>query len=145
MRPVVVQIEITRPCSLVWEYVENAEHNPEWLPNMRSARWITIPPVRVGSRYEQHARFLGKDVRTLFEVTAHEPGRLVTISSLPGSSFPLTITRQVEPVAANRCRITETAAGDSSGYYRIAEPFMRPIVHRNIARAYRRLKTLLES
>jgi hypothetical protein len=43
-------------------------------------------PVRVGSRYEQVARFLGKEVRTKFEVTAFELGRLIAISSLPGSS-----------------------------------------------------------
>jgi uncharacterized membrane protein len=145
VKSVVVQIEIDRPCAVVWEYMENAEHNPEWLRNMQSARWTSEPPVRVGSRYEQVARFLGKEVRTNFEVTALEPGRVITISSLPGSSFPLTITRQVEPIGADRCRATETAGGDVSGFYRVAEPVMRAMVRRNIAGAYRRLKELLES
>ena len=98
--------------------MENAEHNPEWLSNMRSARWITEPPVAVGSRYDQLARFLGKDVRTSFEVTALEHGRSITISSLPGSSFPLRITREVEPLGPQRTRVRETAEGDSSGFYR---------------------------
>lgn len=145
MKPVVVEVEIGRSCAVVWEYMENAEHNPEWLHNMQSARWTTDPPIRVGSRYEQSARFLGKEVRTSFEVTALEPGRLITISSLPGSSFPLTITRQVDPVGPERCRVTETAGGDPSRFYRLAEPLMRAIVRHNIARAYRRLKQLLES
>jgi uncharacterized membrane protein len=145
MKPVVVEVEIGRSCAVVWEYMENAEHNPEWLHNMQSARWTTDPPIRVGSRYEQSARFLGKEVRTSFEVSALEPGRLITISSLPGSSFPLTITRQVEPVGPERCRVTETAGGDPSGFYRLAEPLMRAMVRHNIARAYRRLKQLLES
>lgn len=116
MKPVVVQIEIDRPSAVVWECLENAEHNPEWLSNMQSARWTTDPPIRVGSRYEQVARFVGKEVRTNFEVTALDPGRVITITSLPGSSFPLEITRSVDP-----------------------------IVHRNIARAYRGLKEMLES
>jgi hypothetical protein len=103
MKPVVVELEIERLADVVWEYMENAEHNPEWLSNMRSARWTTEPPIAVGSRYDQMARFLRKDVRTSFEVT------------------------------------------DSSGFYRLAEPLMRPLVRRNIARAYRRLKQLLES
>ena len=145
MKPVVVQIEIDRPCEVVWEFMQNAEHNPEWLHNMESARWTTAPPVRVGSRYEQVARFLGKEVRTKFEVTALEPGRLITISSLPGSSFPLEIKREVEPLGADRCRVKETAGGDSSGFYRIADPLMRPVVRHNIARAYRGLKQMLES
>jgi carbon monoxide dehydrogenase subunit G len=112
---------------------------------MRSARWTTEPPIAVGSRYDQTARFLGKDVRTSFEVTVIKPGRSITISSLPGSSFPIRITREVEPLGPRHTRVRETAEGDSSGFYRLAEPVMRPMVRRNIAKAYRRLKQLLES
>jgi len=145
MKPIVVEEEIERPAEVVWEYLENAEHNPEWLSNMRSARWTTEPPIAVGSRYDQLARFLGKDVRTSFEVSALEPGRSITISSLPGSSFPIRITRQLEPLGPQRTRVRETAEGDSGGFYRVAEPLMRPIVRRNIVRAYRRLKQMLEA
>ena len=144
MKPVLVELEIERSADVVWEYMENAEHNPEWLSNMRSARWTTEPPIAVGSRYDQMARFLGKDVRTSFEVTELEPGRSITISSLPGSSFPIRITREVEPLGPQRTRVRETAEGDSSAFYRVAEPLMRPIVRRNIARAYDRLKHVLE-
>ncbi len=144
MKPVTVEIEISRPPGDVWEYLANAEHNPEWLSNMSSCRWTTDPPIGVGSRYEQHARFLGKDVRTSFEVTALEPERLITITSLPGSSFPLTITRRLDPIDARRCRVTETAGGDVSGFYRVAEAPMRMMVRRNIASAYRKLKHQLE-
>jgi uncharacterized membrane protein len=145
MKPVVVEIEIHRPCAVVWEYMENAEHNPEWLKNMQSATWTTERPIRVGSRYEQVARFLGKEVRTRFEVTELDAGRRITIRSLPGSSFPITITRQAEPINETRCRVKETAEGDSSGFYRLADPLMRPLVQRNITRAYKQLKDLLES
>jgi uncharacterized membrane protein len=145
MKPVVVQMDIQRPRPVVWEYMANAEHNPEWLSNMQSAKWITDPPIRVGSRYEQVARFLGKEVRTTFEVTALEEGHLITITSLPGSSFPITITRQVDPIGDDQCRVTETAGGDSSGYYRLAEPLMRPLMGFKITRAYGQLKKMLES
>jgi uncharacterized membrane protein len=145
VKPVVVELEIDRPPEVVWEYMENAEHNPEWLSNMQSAHWTSGPPIAVGSRYEQVARFLGKEVRTSFEVTALDPGRSITISSLPGSSFPIEITRQVEPLGDGRSRVREIAGGDSSGFYRVAEPMLRPVVARNISRAYRRLKQLLET
>jgi uncharacterized protein YndB with AHSA1/START domain len=145
MKPIVVEEQIERPAEVVWEYLENAEHNPEWLSNMRSARWTTEPPIAVGSRYDQLARFLGKDVRTSFEVTALAPGRSITISSLPGSSFPIRITREIEPLGSQWARVTETAEGDSSGFYRLAEPLIRPIVRRNIVKAYGRLKRLLEA
>jgi hypothetical protein len=31
MKPVVVELEIERPAEVVWEYMENAEHNPSRL------------------------------------------------------------------------------------------------------------------
>jgi uncharacterized membrane protein len=145
VKPVTVEIEIARPPALVWEYLANAEHNPEWLRNMSSCRWITDPPIRIGSRYEQVARFLGREVRTCFEVSALEHGQVVTIASLPGSSFPLRITRRLDPIDAGRCRVIEVAGGDPSGFYRVAEAPMRVMVRRNINRAYRRLKKLLEN
>ena len=131
MRPVTVQIEISRAPADIWEYLVNAEHNPEWLSNMSSCRWLTDPPIRIGSRYEQHARFLGKDVMTTFEVSALEPERLVTITSLPSSSFPLTITRKLDPIDARRCLA-------SGRRYRAAPP-----CHRGHAPAQRRKLSLL--
>jgi len=140
-----MSVDIACPPAAVWTYLADAERNTEWLDNMQSCRWLTAPPVAAGSRYEQVARFLGKEVRTTFEVTELRDGELITISSLPGSSFPLTITRQLGPVDARRCRVTEIAGGDPAGFYRLAEPLMRPLVRRNIARAYAKLKLLLEA
>lgn len=145
MKPVTVSVEIACAPAAAWAYLADAERNPEWLDNMESCRWTTEPPIAVGSRYEQVAMFLGRQVRTSFEVTELRDGSQVTISSLPGSSFPLTITRGLDPLSAHRCRVTEIAGGDPSGFYRLAEPLMRPLVRRNITRAYAKLKRLLET
>jgi uncharacterized membrane protein len=145
VKPVTVQVRIDRPAGEVFTFLEDAENNTKWLRGMVSCSWTTEPPVRVGSRYEQLARFLGKPIRTSFEVTAHEPGQVVTIRSREGSSFPLTVTRRVEPLDATRCRVTETVESDPSGFYRVAEPLLRLLVRRNIQRDYLRLKTLLET
>lgn len=69
----------------------------------------------------------------------------MTISSREGSSFPLTVTRQVEPLGTDRCLVTETVESDPRGFYRIARPVLRWLVQRNIRRDYLRLKTLLET
>jgi uncharacterized membrane protein len=139
MKPVIVSVEVERPADEVFAYLDEVENNPEWLAGMQSARWTTDPPRGVGSRYEQRARFLGKEIRTTFEVVDHQPGRRVTIRSLEGSSFPLTVTRQVEPLGARRCRVTETVESDPSGFYRIAGPLLHAMVTRRIKRDYDRL------
>lgn len=145
MKPVVVDVDIKRPAADVFAYLDEVENNPAWLRGMRSCTWTTPPPRGVGSRYDQVAAFLGKEIRTTFEVTAHEPGRLVTITSLEGSSFPLTVTRLVEPTGDASCRVTETVESDPSGFYRVATPLLRLMVRRNINRDYGSLKRLLEA
>ena len=144
MKPVVVSVTIDRPPAEVFAYLEEVEHNPEWLRGMDSCAWVTPPPVRVGSRYEQVAHFLGKRIETSFEVTEHEPGSLVTIRSLPGSSFPLTVERRVEP-AGTGSLVTETVHSDPSGFYRLAGPLLAWMVRRNIKRDYGALRRLLEA
>ena len=144
MKPVVVSVTIERPQAEVFAYLEEVEHNPQWLRGMASCTWTTPPPVRVGSRYEQVAHFLGKRIETSFEVTAHEPGSLVTITSLPGSSFPLTVERRVEPAGQGASLVTETVHSDPRGFYRIAGPPLAWMVRRNIRRDYGSLKRLLE-
>jgi uncharacterized membrane protein len=144
VKTVTVQVDVDRPAGEVFAFLEEVENNTHWLRGMESCTWTTPPPVRVGSRYRQRARFLGKRIETSFEVTAHRPGELVTISSREGSSFPLTVTRRVEALDAGGCRVTETVDSDPSGFYRLAEPLLRRLVQRNIQRDYRRLKALLE-
>lgn len=144
MRPVVVTVDIDRPADEVFAFLDEVTNNTQWLKGMQSCTWTTPPPARVGSRYDQVARFMGKEIRTSFEVTAHEPGRLVTITSGEDSSFPLTVTRAVEPQGEARCRVTETVESDPAGFYRVAEPLLRAMVTRNITRDYRSLKALLE-
>ena len=139
MKPVVVSVDVDRPAADVFAYLDEVEHNPEWLAGMQSARWITDPPRGVGSRYEQVARFLGKEIRTSFEVTEHLPGRRVTIRSLEGSSFPITVTREVEALGADRSRVTETVESDPAGFYRLAGPLLHAMVRLRIQRDYRRL------
>jgi uncharacterized membrane protein len=136
-------IEIDRPADAVFAFVAEVPNNPRWQRGQRSCRWTSPPPLRIGSTYDQHARFLGRDLVNRFRVIALEPGRLVRFTSTAGT-FPLTITRTVEPLGDSRARFTEQVAGDPRGVYRIAEPILRRMVKRTIARDFPRLKALLE-
>jgi uncharacterized protein YndB with AHSA1/START domain len=139
-----VTVDVDRPPGEVFAYLEDAENNPRWIPNMRVCRWTTPPPVAVGSRYEQLSAFLGRKIRTSFEVTEHEPGHRITIASREGSSFPITVTRIVEPGAGGGSHVTELVEGDASSFDAIATPLLRAMVRRNIRRDSRNLKRVLE-
>jgi hypothetical protein len=44
-----------------------------------------------------------------------------------------------------RSHVTEIVEGDASGFYSLATPLIKRMVHRNIRRDYGTLKRLLES
>ena len=94
--------------------------------------------------YEQEARFLGKPVLTVFEVTAYEPGKSVTIESRQ-STFPIEVTRRVEPTGDGATRVSATISGDPSGAFKLAAPLMKGMMRRSVQRDYDELKALLES
>ena len=137
-------IEIERPADEVFAFVSEFPNNPRWQRGQRSCRWTSDPPLRVGSTYDQHARFLGRDMVNAFRVIELEPGRRITFTSTSGT-FPLTINRTVEPLTATRSRFTEHVTGEPGGFFRIAEPLLRPLVKASIKRDFPRLKRLLEA
>ena len=138
------EVEIDRPADEVFAVVSDFSRNPDWQGGMRSARWTTEPPLRVGSTYEQVARFLGRDVVTTFEVVGYEPGRSVTIESRQ-SSFPITVTRAVEPIGADRTRVSAVIDGRPGRFFRLFGPLLRMMAERSVRQDYQRLRELLES
>ena len=136
-------VDIDRPAEEVFAFVSDSPNNPRWQRGMRACRWTSSPPHGVGSTYEQEARFLGKDVRNTFRVTAAEPPRRISFESTSGS-FPVAVTRTVEALGPGRSRFTEEVEGDARGFYRVAEPVLRMLVKGSIKRDFPHLKALLE-
>lgn len=137
-------VEIDRPADEVFAVVSDFSRNPEWQGGMKSAQWTTEPPLRVGSTYEQVARFLGRDVVTTFEVVGYEEGRSVTIESRQ-SSFPITVTRAVESLGPDRSRVSAVITGRPGRFFRLFGPLLRMMAERSVRQDYQRLRRLLES
>ena len=136
-------VAVKVPPAAAWEVIADFARNPEWQRGMKSARWLTEPPLAVGSRYVQHAGFLGRDVRSLFEVIELDPGSQVTIDTVEGT-FPITVTRAIAP-EGDGCRISANVRGDAGGLFRLVTPLLRALVKRSVDGDYARLKSLLEA
>ncbi len=136
--------EIQRPADEVFAFFSDASNNPKWQLGMVSCEWTTPPPIGVGSIYQQHARFMGRDVRSVFEVTEYEPGHAIKIETIE-STFPITVHRMVEPTGPSTCRVHAEIGGGPTGLIRILAPLMRGRAQRSVDQDYDRLKVLLES
>jgi uncharacterized membrane protein len=137
------EVFINHPPEEVFNYISNFENNPEWQSGMVSAKFTTDPPLRVGSKYIQEAKFFSRPVHSNFEVIAYEPGRMVKATSETGS-FPITFTRIVEPKDGGS-HITAIVEGDAGGFYKLAEPLLARMVKRSVDGDYANLKAILET
>ena len=137
-------IEIERPAGEVFDYIANFENNPEWQDGMQTAAYITDPPHGKGSEYEQTAKFMGRSVETRFEITDFQPGKSVTIESRE-STFPIKVTRTVEPLGPSRTRVRAEISGGPGGLMRIFAPLAGRLAQHSINADYQRLKEKLES
>lgn len=144
MISVTANVVIDRPADEVFAYLSNFEHNPSWQQGMRAARFTTDPPLRVGSRYEQEARFMGRAVRSTFVVEALEPGSSITIRSVAGT-FPITVTRSVSPHPDGGTAVSAHVRGEPGRRFAIAGPLLRRLVERSVRGDYARLKRVLEA
>lgn len=136
-------VEIDRPVEAVFNTIADMSRNVEWQNGMRSCEWTSPPPISVGSTYEQVAGFMGREILTSFVVTEYEPPARIRIESVV-STFPLDITRIVEPVG-DQARVTAIVRGSPGGIMRLLGPLMRLQAQRSIRADYARLKALLES
>lgn len=136
-------IEIERPAAAVFDYVANMALNTTWQAGMRECRVTSDPPLAVGSTYEQTASFMGRAVRSSFVVIAFEPGHSITIETVE-STFPIKVTRTVEPVTEDRSRVSARIEGGPGGILGLLAPLMKRMAQRSVRGDYRRLKSLLE-
>jgi hypothetical protein len=135
---------INRPVDEVAEFFFDATNNPKWQDGMVSCEWLMEGPVGVGSTYEQHARFMGRDIRSVFVVTEFQPGRSIEIETI-ASTFPIQVHRWVEPTGPNSCTVNAEITGGPEGFLRILEPLMRRKAQQSVDADYDRLRALLTS
>lgn len=133
-------IEIDRPAAEVFAFVAEPENNPTWQGGMRSCKWTSPTRLEVGSTYAQEASFLGFRIETLFRVTEFEPGRTISIESTQ-STFPIQVTRSVESLGPDRCRVTAHIRGQPTGIIKL----MSGMVRGSVRKDYLKLKSMLES
>ena len=139
---IISQVDVSQPSEEVFACISNFENNPKWQSGQIEAKFTSEPPLRVGSTYDQVAKFMGRQIVSQFEVVEYEPDRKVKASSTSGS-FPITFTRMVEPTEAGT-RVKAIVEGDARGFFKLAEPLLSRMVQRSVESDYRNLKQILE-
>jgi uncharacterized protein YndB with AHSA1/START domain len=88
---VTTEIDIDRPRAEVAAFAADPDNATTWYGNIKSVRWETPKPVRVGSRMAFEALFLGRSLAYTYEVRELEPGARLVMSTDEGR-FPMETT-----------------------------------------------------
>jgi uncharacterized protein YndB with AHSA1/START domain len=144
MTSVDVQVEtvIHRPREVVAAYATDPSNAPEWYANIKSVEWRTSPPVRVGSRMDFVAKFMGKRIAYTYEVAELvSDQRLVMRASDAPMAMETTYTWSD---VGDGTRMTLRNRGGPRGFAKITAPIMAAATRRATTKDLARLKEILE-
>lgn len=127
----------------VFAFWSDWTNNPSWQKGMESCTWTSEPPLRIGSTYDQVARFLGRPIISSFEVVEYEPDRKVRIKTTK-STLPLDITREVRPGPDGGTTLAAVIRGEPQGLMKRFEGLAQKMVERNVNADYDRLKAVFD-
>ena len=132
---------IRRPAQEVAGYATDPANDPAWIGGVVQAEQLGDGAVAAGSRVRRTAKFLGRRIDYVTEITDWRPPAIVTMKAT--SPFPMEITYSFAPDGeATRAGIR--VRGEASGFFRLAAPLLARQVQRNLQGDLRRLKGILE-
>ena len=140
---VLTETVIEKPLDKVAAYAADPGNAPAWYVNIKSAEWLTPPPLHVGSRIAFKAEFLGKQLSYVYEIIEFVPLKKLVMRTAEGP-FPMETTYTWEEVSAGKTKMTLRNAGKPSGFSKIFAPFMAMMMRRENKKDLKRLKEILE-
>ena len=135
-------VVITRPLADVSQYAADPDNAPLWYENITSVEWQTPRPMRVGSRIDFVAQFLGRRLAYTYEVVEFVPGSRLTMKT-PGPPFPMETTYTWED-ENGATRMALRNRGTPSGFSAWLAPLMSLMVGRANRKDLALLKRRLE-
>lgn len=141
---VLTEIEIDRPRAEVAAYAADPENATAWYENIERVEWKTAPPPGVGSRIAFVARFLGRRLAYIYEVTELIPDERLVMRTADGP-FPMETTYIWSDTTSGGTMMTLRNRGRPSRFSKLAAPMMTTAMRRANRTDLERLKQILES
>lgn len=135
-------IVINSPVEHVWSHVVDQEKAPNWAVGVRNIRFITDPPLRLGSKCAWTQTFVGNDIDAIHEVVEYEPYKVVTFKAESGP-FPITYRYIFEPTT-NGTKLTMIVEGEPAGFFKLATPLLTTVATRTMYHSLENLKDMVE-
>ena len=141
---VVTTETIDRPRDVVASYAADPGNAPEWYVNIKQVRWRTDPPVRVGSKIDFVARFLGRTLEYTYEIVELVQGARMVMQTAQGP-FPMQTIYEWRDGDGGSTVMTLRNRGEPAGFSKLLAPLMVPAMRAANRKDLARLKAILEA
>jgi uncharacterized membrane protein len=138
-----LEVTINRPIDTVANFVMDPRNDPVWLSGITSARALSDLPLRVGTRVERMAKFMGRPMEYVTEVVEYDPPRVLAMRTVK-SPFPMKVRYEFEE-KQGATLVRNKVEGDPGGFYAIGGPLLAHSVKRSISKDLDSLKRHLEA
>ena len=135
-------IEINRPVADVYNYVVNID-GQKWQPAVIEVRKLTEGPVRVGSKFSEVAKMMGRRVNTTCEITALEPNKRISFRATSDGPVEYETTYTLEQ-NGNATRLNINGNFRTKGFWRLLEPMFKGEVKKESLQELTTMKRAIE-
>ena len=132
-------IVIHRPVEEVFAFVTDGSKAPRWQGGLEA---VEGQANSVGQQFTEVRKFLGKEMRSVMQITTYEPNSrwAVKVLKVP---VPYEVSLQLDPQDGGT-RLTTRVDGEPTGFFKMAEGMFKSQLEKSIEEDTHRLKNLLE-
>ncbi|MFQ5794785.1 MAG: SRPBCC family protein [Candidatus Bipolaricaulia bacterium] len=138
-----LSVVINRPVEEVFAFLAAPENVPRWQLGILENEQTSEGPIGVGTTYQMVSQFLGRRIESTFEVTEYEPNRTVSLKTTSGPG-QLEASWTFEAIEGGT-KVAVVGKGESSGFFKVAEPIVARMFKRQTEANLGTLKDLLEA
>jgi hypothetical protein len=140
-----VSTEIDINCSRdkVAEYSANPDNAPKWYVNIKAAKWRTPRPLKVGSQIVFKAKFLGKSLIYIYEISEYAAEQKMVMKTLMGP-FPMETIYTWKSIEGNITRMSLQNKGNPAGLSKLLTPLFSFAIRKANNKDLQRLKQIME-
>ena len=138
------QLDVNRPVAEVFDFIANVEGVPKWQPAVIESRRLSEGPLHIGSQFRETAKFMGRQISTICEITELEPMRRIAWRGT--SSGPASYSAAYDLEAdGTSTRITIHGTFEFKGLWKLLEPFIGAEVRKESQGELKAMKAAIEA